>query len=35
MAMIDILANIIFFFNYLLVDDTKKAEKYKQIEKVP
>jgi len=34
MAMIDNLGNIIFFFNNRLVDDTKKAEKYKQIEKV-
>jgi hypothetical protein len=32
MAMIENLGNIYFFL--LLVDDTKKAEKYKQIEKV-
>ena len=32
MAMIDNLGNI--FFNNRLVDDTKKAEKYTQIEKV-
>ena len=33
MAMIENLGNIFYFF-LLLVDDTKKAEKYKQIEKV-
>ena len=33
MAMIDNLENI-FVFNNRLVDDTKKAEKYKHIEKV-
>jgi hypothetical protein len=35
MAMIDNLANIFYFYlKKLLVDDTKKAEKYKHIEKV-